>query len=321
VVTVLEIAAGAGGMALGLERAGFQPVALIEIDHYPVCTLRHNRPHWPVIQADVRTFDGRGYRGTDLLAGGVPCPPFSVAGKKLGKNDERDLFPEVIRLAKEVDPKAIFIENVKGLMHRQFADYRIEISDRLTELGFTVFWKVINAVEFGLPQHRPRSILVALKQEYASYFSWPESTPAEITVGELLWKEMSARNWEFAHRWKQMATGIAPTLVGGSKKHGGPDLGPTRAKRAWELLGVDGKKLADAPPPPGFQGMPQLTVQMAALLQGFPKKWQFCGPKTAAYRQVGNALPPPVAEAIGKAIRASLKKENHLKLQEPLLVM
>ena len=121
---------------------------------------------------------------------------------------------------------------------------------------------------------------------------------------------MNALGWESVHQWKAKANGIAPTLVGGSKKHGGADLGPTRARKAWAQLGVDGSGLADKPPINGFSAMPKLTLQMAALVQGFPKEWQFVGKKTPAYRQVGNAFPPPVARAIGQSIIKALNKNG-----------
>jgi DNA (cytosine-5)-methyltransferase 1 len=131
-------------------------------------------------------------------------------------------------------------------------------------------------------------------------------------VGETLKDLMAADGWEGAEEWALNANTIAPTLVGGSKKHGGPDLGPTRARRAWLALGVDGKTLAESAPEPGFIGIPRLTVQMAARIQGFPDSWHITGRKTHAYRQVGNAFPPPVAEAVGiqikKAISATRKK-------------
>jgi DNA (cytosine-5)-methyltransferase 1 len=110
---------------------------------------------------------------------------------------------------------------------------------------------------------------------------------------------MAERGWRGANHWKNIANEIAPTLVGGSRKHGGPDLGPTRAKKAWATLGVDALVLGDAPPDPNFLGMPRLTVQMCAMLQGFPKCWIFSGGKTAAYRRVGNAFRPPVTAAVG----------------------
>jgi DNA (cytosine-5)-methyltransferase 1 len=119
---------------------------------------------------------------------------------------------------------------------------------------------------------------------------------------------MAAGGWQGAGEWAARADRIAPTLVGGSKKHGGPDLGPTRARREWATLGVDGLGIADVPPAPDFEGMPKLTVRMAATIQGFPESWEFAGRKTHSYRQVGNAFPPPVAEAVAAAISAALAR-------------
>jgi DNA (cytosine-5)-methyltransferase 1 len=129
-------------------------------------------------------------------------------------------------------------------------------------------------------------------------------------VGEALLDLMEARGWTDARAWASRADQIAPTLVGGSTKHGGPDLGPTRARREWAALGVNGKLVAEHPPARDHVGMPFLTVDMAARLQGFPPDWRFAGPRTHAYRQVGNAFPPPVARAIGRAIAAAVKKEG-----------
>ncbi len=123
---------------------------------------------------------------------------------------------------------------------------------------------------------------------------------------------MAAEGWEGVEKWKKQANDIAPTLVGGSKKHGGADLGPTRAKKAWKELGVNGKSLADALPKPGFSDAPKLTVEMAAVIQGFPRDWKIMGKKTAAYRQVGNAFPPPVATALGRQIAKALRKESFI---------
>ena len=123
--------------------------------------------------------------------------------------------------------------------------------------------------------------------------------------------------WPYAADWAEAAGGVAPTLVGGSKKHGGPDLGPTRAKAAWAQLGVDAHGLADQAPSPDFRGMPRLTVSMAASLQGFPSDWVFAGRKTAAYRQVGNAFPPPVAEAVGRSVAAALQANRSLETAQP----
>jgi DNA (cytosine-5)-methyltransferase 1 len=310
-LTSLEICAGAGGQAIGLEAAGFEHVALVEVDHHACNTLRHNRPLWNVIEEDVRKFDGKPFKGIDLFAGGVPCPPFSVAGKQLGWDDERDLFPDALRLVEETRPKAVMIENVKGLMSKKFTNYRKQILRKLEKLGYLGDWKLVYAADYGVPQLRPRAILVGLKKAYWPYFDWPSQTEEKrLTVGEALYQQMKANGWEGAVTWKNKANDIAPTIVGGSKKHGGADLGPTRAKKAWLELGVNGKSLADEPPGPGFEGIPKLTVRMAAIIQGFPEEWIFTGKKTASYRQVGNAFPPPVAKGIGAAIASALRKEQ-----------
>ena len=304
----IEICAGAGGQALGLEQAGFEHLALVEIEPLACQTLKLNRPVWNVIESDVRIFSAKTFTNVDLLAGGVPCPPFSIAGKQLGHLDERDLFPEALRLAKECNPKAIMLENVRGLLDNKFRLYRENILSELENLGYQCDWKLVNASDYGVSQLRPRAILIAMKKEYYTFFKWPaKNTVAPISVGELLFDEMSSLGWENVDKWKAQAKGIAPTLVGGSKKHGGADLGPTRAKQAWEILGVDGTGLSDQPPTNGFALNPKLTLKMAALIQGFPKDWNFVGKKTPAYRQVGNAFPPPVARIIGISIIDALK--------------
>ena len=304
----IEICAGAGGQALGLEQAGFDHVALVEIEP-PACeTLISNRPNWNIINGDVHSFSAEAYRGTiDLFAGGVPCPPFSVAGKQLGSADERDLFPEALRLIEECQPRAVMLENVKGIFYPKFDEYRKQITNKLEELGYRWWWKLVQASDYGVSQLRPRAILVALKEPWASRFTWPEGNPGTCpTVGALLHDQRASNGWAGADEWAAHANKIAPTLVGGSKKHGGPDLGPTRARNAWKELGVNGGSIAEDAPARDFEGIPRLTVKMAALVQGFPADWEFSGKKTVAYRQVGNAFPPPVAKAVGIAIKEAL---------------
>lgn len=306
----IEICAGAGGQALGLEQAGFDHEVLVEIEKLACETLRLNRPNWNVLNENVKYFSAKEFIEIDLFAGGVPCPPFSIAGKQLGASDERDLFPEALRLISECNPKAIMLENVRGLLDKKFKDYRAAIITELETMGYQCDWQLINASDYGVSQLRPRAILIAMKSEYFSFFQWPEKQPATTPVGELLFEEMRSLGWENVHQWRDRANGIAPTLVGGSKKHGGADLGPTRARKAWAQLGVDGSGLADKPPVNGFSAMPKLTLQMTALVQGFPRNWKFAGKKTPAYRQVGNAFPPPVAKAIGESIIKALNKNG-----------
>jgi len=303
----IEICAGAGGQALGLEQAGFAHASLVELEPAACATLRINRPAWNVVEANVCAYSAERWKGIDLFAGGVPCPPFSKAGKQLGADDERDLFPEALRLVSECKPQAVMLENVRGLLDPRFETYRQQILQSLEAMGYAGQWRLLNASDFGVSQLRPRAILVALRRELMAHFSWPAPNAApSIGVGPLLLDLMQADGWGGAAAWSELADGTAPTLVGGSKKHGGPDLGPTRARAAWAALGVDGRGVSDAPPRPGFVGAPKLTVRMTARVQGFPDHWQFSGRKTAAYRQIGNAFPPPVACAVGQSIMAAL---------------
>ncbi|MFF3379632.1 DNA cytosine methyltransferase [Streptomyces sp. NPDC002680] len=334
--TSVEICAGAGGQAVGLHNAGFKHAALIEIDKDACQTLRDNtekHSEWAgckVIQADLREFDpstlGLESGELDLLAGGVPCPPFSAAGKQLGRDDERDLFPTMLDLVDHLEPKAVMIENVRGLLDPKFAEYRQDIIKRLESMGYEeCYWDILEAKNYGVPQLRPRAILVAMKPQYAKYFehSKPQASGL-VTVGQALHDSMRERydavagdsraDDKFKNWYEKALEGVAPTVVGGSKKHGGADLGPTRAKRAWADLGVCGLGVANEPhemkdaerdlfAPAG----PKLTVTQAALIQGFPVDWKFSGRKTAAYRQVGNAFPPPVAKAVGEQIYAAFE--------------
>ena len=308
-LVTLEICAGAGGQSLGLEQAGFGHAVAVEMDPDACNTLRHNRPQWKVAETDVRQIDGRQYRGVDLVSGGVPCPPFSLAGKQLGADDERDLFPEALRLVEEAQPRAVLLENVRGLASSRFIPYRAQIQGRLADLGYESDWQLVTSADFGVPQLRPRFILVGWKASLGRKFEWPQAQTDRVSVGEVLLPYMKADGWKGAKAWAKRADGIGPTLVGGSKKHGGADLGPTRARAGWLQLGVDGRGLADASPnrEAASDAIPRLTVQMAAAVQGFPVDWTITGRKTAAYRQVGNAFPPPVAKAIGSSIQALLR--------------
>lgn len=304
----IEICAGAGGQALGLEMAGFNHLALVEYEHDYCECLKNNRPEWNVCCMDVRQFDGRPYRGKiDLLAGGVPCPPFSVAGKQLGADDERDLFPQMLRLTEEIAPRVVMIENVRGFLGKQFDNYRKSITRRLNELGYNVHLRLLNASEYGVPQLRPRAIIIGVRTDIYDTFTFPSpQLHATNDVANAIGDLMGANGWQGLSEWKLKANRIAPTLVGGSKKHGGPDLGPTRARLAWAEMGIDGRGVANDAPAADFQGMPRLTPRMLARLQGFPDNWVFGDRKTTACRMIGNAFPPPVAKAVGLEIKKVL---------------
>ncbi|WP_229922639.1 DNA cytosine methyltransferase [Streptomyces morookaense] len=342
-MTSIEICAGAGGQAVGLHNAGFRHLALLEIDKHACKTLRknvENHPDWAgcqVVEADVNDVDpfkheqlvGFGLRpgDLDLLAGGVPCPPFSVAGHQLGEEDERDLFPRMLELVDQLRPKAVMIENVRGILDAKFSSMRDKIVQELEGYEYEFCgWELIEARDYGVPQLRPRAILVMIDKRYLKdvKFEWPVGGEKIVTVAEALEETMreryaphGAKGQEALKKWRKMAKlrgTEAPTLVGGSKKHGGADLGPSRAKAAWALLGVDAMGVAndkdDCRPERDLfrEKGPMLTVEQAAIIQGFPRHWKFEGSgKTARYRQVGNAFPPPVAEAVGRAIAAVLR--------------
>lgn len=307
-LSVLEICAGAGGQSSGLEMAGFGHALAVEIDRDAAATLRLNRPDWDVHEGDVRDINGRNYKGIDLLAGGVPCPPFSIAGKQLGADDERDLFPEALRLVREAQPAAVMLENVRGLATTRFATYRHSVLSELESLGYAADWQLLYSSAYGVPQLRPRFILVAFKEKLAKNFHWPEPVGTPPTVGESLFSLMSSNGWMGAKEWAARADSVGPTIVGGSKKHGGGDLGPTRAKAAWLALGVDGKGIANESPTEDMPTdyIPRLTNRMVARIQGFEDTWHFAGLKTSTYRQIGNAFPPPVARSVGQSIYAAL---------------
>ena len=170
-----------------------------------------------------------------MLAGGVPCPPFSRAGKQLGANDERDLFPQALRLVDECRPKAVMLENVRGLLDAVFDDYRNKVEQQLKKLGYTPGWRLLNASDYGVSQLRPRVVFVAIHKDVSGTFQWAEPLTTEPpTVGALLLDLMKANKW--------------------------------RGAEAWATLGVDGMGLVDEAPARDFVGMPRLTPRMTGSM-------------------------------------------------------
>lgn len=311
---VIEVCAGAGGQALGLTKAGFDHELAVELDENAARTLQLNTGAHVVVGdvADTGVWRPADYQNMDLFAGGVPCPPFSLAGRQLGTSDERDLFAWAVELVGSITPRAVMLENVRGLAMPRFAAYRQRVLDRLAAFGYLGEWRLLHSADFGVAQLRPRFVLVAMRPEEMSHFYWPDPLPNRTSVGEALGSLMGAEGWRYAEDWARAADTVGPTLVGGSKKHGGADLGPTRAKQAWIKLGVDGRGIANAAPgydaPPAGDLAPRLTIEMVARLQGWSEadSWTFTGGKTSQYRQIGNAFPPPVAQAVGVAIHNAL---------------
>ena len=307
--TVLEICAGAGGEALGLDAAGFHHVGLVEIDRDAAATLRANRPAWPVIQGDLRGLDLKAYKGVDLLAGGVPCQPYSAAGERRGADDERDLFPEALRLVRQLKPKAVMLENVTGALHVSNSVNRLRILSELTSLGYDAEWRILEGLEFGLPQNRRRAILVGFQPGIMHRFRWPKALETPVpTVGEALRDLMAAKGWPHVDQWVTKANGHAPTLIGGSQKKMGIDLAQAKSRESWIKLGVNPSGRAKSAPGPDAPAdhLPKLTLAMMARIQDFPDDWKFQGSDLQVFRQIANAFPPRMAHAVGASMIRAL---------------
>ncbi|MFJ9115388.1 DUF6339 family protein [Streptomyces sp. NPDC102394] len=310
----VEICAGAGAQALGLERAGFDPVLLIDNKADACFTIDLNRPEWDVVCIDIEHFHP-GERpdivGVDLVSGGLPRVKSPASVGRAEDAEERAVLRAAVALVRAILPKAVVLENVPDLVENPaFASDRAWIEAELREAGYNWSWRVLNAADFGVPQNRSSGFLVALQAPYFSRFSWPEPHEAPPpSVGQVLGPSMSAHGWPGAERWIKGADRIAPALVGGSDRRGGADLGPTGTKNAWATLGVNGNSLGDEPPGADFptDGLPKLTVGQASLIQAIPEEWRFAGGKTSRYRQIGHAMPPPLATAIGRSISAALR--------------
>lgn len=296
-LTSLEICAGAGGMALGLHRAGIEAVAMVEREAAPCATLRaevaSGRLAGEVIEADMRSIDYRPFRGrVGLACGGVPCQPFSQAGQRKGADDERDGWPTAIRVMDEVRPCYGLWENVRGMLSESFAAYRDDIQRQIEALGYSVRWRLLNAANFGVPQRRLRVFLLATRED-CTVPRWPAHThskgggmflPPWVEAGESvgipgLWtlagnpsqKEIDG-HYTGRARWSQ---GPCGTVKGDGWSHAyrQPDGSTGRAPWQWR-----------------------------AAWQTFPADWRWQGSQTAIDRQIGNAVPPLLAEAIGREI-------------------
>ncbi|MFI2237920.1 DNA cytosine methyltransferase [Streptomyces chrestomyceticus] len=321
-LSFLDVCSGAGGLALGLERVGFTPRLLLDNESSACDTLKANRPHWNVLKADLLDFDPVDHPevyDVDLLAAGLPRVRSSASVTRQSSNTELRLIEATAYLVHAVQPRALIIENVPTLVDEDsLAPIRDFLRKELEHLGYALTWFILNASDFGVPQDRMQGILVAVKQQWASAFRPPRPSVHEhVSVGEALAPSMRSRGWPDADRWAAQATRVAPTLVGGSKTHGGPDFGPSGTKAKWRRMGVYTKSFGNEPPGPDFtwdpslgdDGLVRITVDQTALLQGFPETWEISGRKTARYRQIGHATPPPVGEALGRALTEALNAD------------
>ncbi|MFZ3570319.1 DNA cytosine methyltransferase [Streptomyces sp. BH097] len=323
-LTFVDVCSGAGGLALGMEQAGLRPRLLLDNDPLACEILRLNRPDWPIEMADLLDFDpaenNEVYDVDVLLAGG---PRFrSAATVQRASDDEAvRMFRAAMYLTPAVRPRVLVIENVPAMVEsEELAAVRELAHAELEHLGYQLHWTVLNAMHFGVPQDRRVGLLVAVHADVADAFQLPEATvPEPLTVGEALLDSMASRGWSDASRWASQADQVAPTLVGGSTVRGGPDFGPRGSQRRWQRMGVYTKSYGDSPPGPDFVwdpalgpgGLVRVTVEQAALVQGFPADWRFTGGKTRRYGLIAQACPPPVSTALGRAIETALRRPSH----------
>ncbi|TBF35241.1 DNA (cytosine-5-)-methyltransferase [Rhizobium leguminosarum] len=319
----VELCAGAGGMALGLERAGFEHVALVELNPKAAATLRKNRPDWQVIEDDVRKIDFTRFRkdNIDLVAGGLPCTPFSSVGERQGKNDEADLLMEGVRAVREIAPKAFIFENVEGLLHSKHSDHVASLLRKLSKAGYATSINRINTRDFGLAQDRSRILIIGIRKDLAGSFRMPPKFPHKATnIGLAIGDLIAEKGWSGARGWIKMMeerpsydrwgnflqTGaLSDTL---RRYQGSPQQGEARRAQRNGLSYAPPAKAAptdDDARKAGF--VPGLTPRMRARLQGFPDDWQFVGGISSVVDQIGNAVAPRMAQAVGLAMFTALR--------------
>lgn len=311
-LTSVEICAGAGGQALGLHEAGFRAHAIFEREEDAAATLRqhfHGEVE-RVFAEDITRVDFSHYRGrVDLVAGGVPCQPFSTAGQQKGEKDERDLFRRAVEIVDEIQPRAFFFENVQGFGRSSYLAYRTELAAAFEAIGYQCRLFPILGSDYGLAQWRPRVAFVGFRDPDAmTRFQPPQAFPGwKSSLSDAIGDLVSANGWKRFEEWKAVADVPCPTIVGGSRKSDKFSFACGYTRKAWELLGIDSTGMDDEAPGPDHPGPFSLTLAMGARIQGFPDGWRFQGSPRQIKSQIGNAFPPAMAKAVGLAIYAALE--------------
>lgn len=326
--TSIELFAGGGGLALGMEKAGFSHVMLNEFDHSACETLRQNRPEWNVVEGDIHDIDFTPYRDSvDFISGGFPCQAFSYAGKRLGFEETRGtLFFELARAVKEVRPKVFMGENVKGLLEHDGGKTLNTIKNVISDLGYTLIPpKILRAIQYNVPQKRERLILVAIRNDIASFaeFHWPDVCDDVKTLHDAFFKgslfdtnvpasegqqypESKRRVMELVPEggnWRDLPEDMAREYLKNSFDLGGGKTGIARRLAMNEpsltLTCAPAQKQTERCHP--IETRP-LTVREYARIQTFPDDWTFQGNISAKYKQIGNAVPVNMSWAIGRSL-------------------
>lgn len=325
---IIELFAGAGGLAIGLEKAGFHSILLNDIDKDSCNTLKKNRPKWNVKNEDISNISFESYKNkVDLLSGGFPCQAFSYAGKKLGFEDTRGtLFFEYARAVKEIRPKIILAENVRGLLNHDDGKTLKTISNIIDELGYDlVDPRVLKAVFYQVPQKRERLILIGIRKDISPYvkFKWPSPYYRIMTLQDALFKGSlyncdvkKSEGQEYPKRkkeimslvppggyWKDLPEIIKKEYMGKSFYLGGGKTGMARRLSMDEpsltLTTSPAQKQTERCHP--LETRP-LTIREYARIQTFPDDWHFCGSISSQYKQIGNAVPVNLSFALGRAL-------------------
>ncbi len=328
-VTAVELFAGAGGLALGLELAGIKTLEYVEFDKACCETLRANRPEWNVVCEDIHNVDFSSYRDkVDIVTGGFPCQAFSFAGKKLGFEDTRGtLFHEFARCVKEINPKIFLAENVKGLVVHDKGRTLSTIIEVLEELGYTIQYQVLNAAYHGVGQKRERIVIIGIRNDLDITFNYPKPEEKMTTLRQALKDCPPSIGEEYSEKkrkvlelvppggcWVDLPEDVAKAYMGKSYYSGGGRRGMAR-RISWDepsltLTCSPSQKQTERCHPDETR---PFTVREYARIQSFPDDWKFCGGITDQYKQIGNAVPVEMARRIGiqlkKAVLNQIKAE------------
>ena len=325
---VLELFAGAGGLALGLDLAGFNNIGLVENDHNACETLRKNRPTWNVIEKDITKItdiyqDLKTKPTVDLLSGGYPCQSFSYAGKKKGLADARGtLFYYYAKIMKQVHPKMFLVENVKGLVTHDHGRTLQTMIDVFQEIGYHVTYQVLNAWNYGVAEKRERLIMIGIRNDLNITFQYPQPNQYKPVLRDVLVNvpQSPGQTYSVAKKevmdlvpaggcWRDLPTEIAKKYMGKSYYSGGGRTGMAR-RLSWDepsltLTTSPNQKQTERCYPDETR---PLTTREYARIQSFPDDWHFAGSVNAIYKQIGNAVPVNLAKAVGLAIINSLNQ-------------
>lgn len=325
-VTAIELFAGAGGLALGLEQAGIKTLEYVEFDKACCETLRTNRPEWNVVCDDIHNVDFTEFRGkVDIVTGGFPCQAFSFAGKKLGFEDTRGtLFHEFARCVKEVNPKIFMAENVRGLASHDKGRTLTTIIEVLEALGYHTQQKILNAAYFGVGQKRERIVIIGIRNDVNITFSYPEEEKRMTTLREALKDCPKSVGVEYSEKkkkvldlvppggcWVDLPEDIAKEYMGKSYFSGGGRRGMAR-RIGWDepcltLTCSPSQKQTERCHPEETR---PFTVRESARIQSFPDDWVFCGGIGDQYKQIGNAVPVEMARRIGVQLKKAILSEQ-----------